>query len=79
MRPATLVLLGLGLAMALTSWAQQAQPGGQMSLDQRFKQLDRNGDGKLTPDELQGEWFVRLDANKDGFVTLEEAKAALAR
>lgn len=53
-------------------------PAGQMSLEDRFKQMDRDGDGKLTPQELPGEWFGRLDTNKDGVVTLEEAKAAMA-
>jgi Ca2+-binding EF-hand superfamily protein len=40
-----------------------------------FQQRDQNGDGKLSRDELPGALFDRLDANKDGFVTEEEAKA----
>ena len=40
-----------------------------------FKQRDKNGDGKLDRSELPGALFDRLDANKDGFVTEEEAKA----
>lgn len=48
-----------------------------VDLDQRFRQLDRNGDGKLTRQELSGELFGRLDRNRDGAVTLEEARAAL--
>ena len=51
------------------------RPGA--ALEQRFRQLDRNGDGKLTPDELtDAATFKRLDANGDGVVTLEEARAA---
>jgi catechol 2,3-dioxygenase-like lactoylglutathione lyase family enzyme len=50
-----------------------------MTLEQRFEQFDRNGDGKLTPQELPGQWFGRLDTDRDGVVTLEEARAALAR
>jgi len=58
----------------------------------RFAKLDRNGDGKLTPDELEtprgdkalsdkraqfGERrFEKLDANRDGVVTLNEYLAA---
>jgi Ca2+-binding EF-hand superfamily protein len=39
-----------------------------------FQQRDQNGDGKLSRDELPGALFDRLDANKDGYVTEEEAK-----
>ncbi|MBU0609689.1 MAG: VCBS repeat-containing protein [Armatimonadetes bacterium] len=76
-RETVLPLLLLAIALATATVAQQTT--GQMTLEQRFQQLDRNGDGKLTPQELPGEWFGRLDTNKDGMVTLEEAKAALAR
>jgi arylsulfatase A-like enzyme len=47
-------------------------------IEQRFRQLDRNGDGKLTKDELPGAAFGRMDANEDGVVTLEEARAYAA-
>jgi Ca2+-binding EF-hand superfamily protein len=58
----------------------------------RFAKLDRNGDGKLTPDELgpahrgkepsakhaefAGRRFDKLDTNHDGVVTLNEYTAA---
>ncbi|MDH7602380.1 MAG: alpha/beta hydrolase fold domain-containing protein [Armatimonadota bacterium] len=46
----------------------------------RFKQLDKNGDGVLTPDELnRPRLFARLDANSDGKITPEEAQKAAAR
>jgi len=44
-------------------------------LDARFKQFDKNGDGKLTPEELgRPKVFAQMDANRDGAVTLEEAR-----
>jgi arylsulfatase A-like enzyme len=49
------------------------QPG--RGVEQRFRQLDRNSDGKLTKDEFPGAAFQRMDANGDGQLTLEEARA----
>lgn len=48
-------------------------------LEARFKQLDKDGDGKLAGEELaKARWLVRLDQNRDGGVTLEEAKGFFA-
>ena len=45
-----------------------------------FKRLDRDGDGKLSPREIpNAERFKQMDANGDGFVTLEEAAKAFAQ
>jgi hypothetical protein len=49
--------------------------GGGGGMSTAFKQRDKNGDGKLDRTELPGAMFDRLDANKDGFVSEEEAKA----
>jgi hypothetical protein len=49
-----------------------SQPGRE--IEQRFRQLDRNGDGKLTKDEFPGAAFGRMDANGDGVLTLDEAR-----
>jgi CubicO group peptidase (beta-lactamase class C family) len=49
----------------------QGQGGGAGALTSQFKQLDKNGDGKITREELPRN-FDRLDANKDGVVTPEE-------
>ena len=51
-----------------------------MAIEFLFKRLDKNGDGKLTPDELKDKtWFDKLDLNKDGVVTLEEAQEAIGQ
>jgi len=48
-------------------------------LQGRFKELDRNGDGKLTADELpRPALFKQMDTNGDGIVTLDEAESAFA-
>lgn len=40
-----------------------------------FQQRDKNGDGKLSRDELPGALFHRLDTNKDACVTEDELQA----
>ncbi|MBU0611262.1 MAG: VOC family protein, partial [Armatimonadetes bacterium] len=52
-----------------------AQPIPQQMQDM-FKRLDRDGDGKLSPQELpNAERFKQMDRDGDGFVTLQEAAA----
>lgn len=56
---------------------QPAVTGG--GLAERFQQFDKNGDGKLTPEEVPyGDFFKQWDQNSNGVVTLEEVKAFFA-
>ena len=44
-------------------------------IEARFKALDKNGDGKIAGDELAAaRWLARLDFDRDGAVTIEEAR-----
>lgn len=61
-------IVSSGAALA----GETPKPGG---MGNAFKQRDKNGDGKLGPDEIPPALFERLDADKNGFVTEEELKA----
>jgi len=50
-------------------------PSAGRGMASLFQQRDRNGDGKLSRDEIPAALFDRLDANKDGLVNEDEAKA----
>ncbi len=73
-------LLVAGLAVAgLVGFWQLSHGQDRDPLTKRFRQLDRNRDGKVTPAELpQPRLFNRLDRNGDDAITLEEARAAIA-
>ena len=63
----------------LATEAQNKATGG-VSVDQLFNNLDKNKDGKITPDELTDEKkFKALDLNKDGVLTKEEVTEALKK
>ena len=52
-------------------------PAAGLGSGERFKAMDKNDDGQVSRDEFQGPapLFDRLDADRDGFVTREEAAA----
>ena len=74
------------MTLALTAPAVAADSAAeQKKLEQAFKAADKNGDGKLSLAEAKdgkvgmprvAKNFDRIDANKDGFVTLDEINAA---
>ena len=70
--------------LAKKAGKKKAQPTGVPGqrgavLLERFNQLDRNGDGKVTSDEFpNADIFKQIDANHDGIVTLEEARTYYA-
>ena len=75
MNQPTFIALCLAGAVAFAP-AQDATPPArpQFSPEQIFKFWDKNGDGKLTPDEVpNANLFKMLDKNGDGVVTKEEA------
>jgi hypothetical protein len=74
--PAAVLLLA-----ALFVAAQTDQAPRDRAVEQVFKRLDRNGDGKLTTEELAAAPAMRdrilaADLNFDGAVTLEEVRMA---
>jgi Ca2+-binding EF-hand superfamily protein len=74
MKPIIAIISLLAIFTVLTLPAQEL-PRPQASVEQRFKQWDKNGDGKLTAVEVPGpQLFKMLDKNGDGIVTLEEAR-----
>jgi catechol 2,3-dioxygenase-like lactoylglutathione lyase family enzyme len=62
------------LFLAVAALAQQPPGRGAGA----FERFDRNGDGKITRDELPGPLFAEIDRDGDGAVTREEARAYYA-
>jgi len=69
--------------MMSPQWRRQdgrgdGRQGGRMI--ERFKQYDKDGDGRVTQEEFpQSDIFRQLDANGDGVITLDEVPAYLQR
>lgn len=68
------------IAPSLLPAQQTAPQPNRPDPEQVFKRVDKNGDGKITQDELPPErrqTFARQDANGDGGISLAELKAVL--
>ena len=65
------------LSLALPLFAQQER-NAEGQVEARFKQFDKDGDGKLSPAEFpNAKLFAQLDKDADGFLSLEEAAPRL--
>ena len=74
----------LSCAMICTAQAQLFGMSIDSMIDKRFKEADKNKDGKLTLDEAKegmprvAKNFDQLDAERKGYVTVEQIKKAVA-
>ena len=72
----------LGYVEYYTTSPTDAPAMGNRNLETLFRQFDRNQDGKLSGDEFPKDWkerLLKLDADADGNVTLEELQQGVAR
>lgn len=72
----------MALTPAVPAFAQSAAQIAEM--EKRFAAADKDGDGKLTPDEAKqgmprvAKNFTKIDVGGKGFVTIDDIKAAMA-
>jgi Ca2+-binding EF-hand superfamily protein len=69
---AAVAALGFGAAAAKPGHDPEGGPGGH------FDRMDKNGDGKITADEMDAshrEMVDAADTNRDGAITREEMRA----
>ncbi|MBQ74004.1 MAG: calmodulin [Gammaproteobacteria bacterium] len=50
--------------------------GKKEQLDEMFSEMDSNGDGAVTSEEVRTHIFSRMDKNEDGFLSPKELKRA---
>ncbi len=75
----TLSLIGLGVTASLAQGGPDGQRGGARP---SFEQLDTNGDGMISEQELQSRGqarFAEADSNGDGMLDMDELTAAAQR
>ncbi len=82
--PTLVALLLAGTMLGTAAFADRGGPGGMGGMFMQmpaFEEVDANGDGKITPEEIDAHRTARaaaLDANGDGGISLEELTAAEA-
>ena len=75
----------LMLVAGLVTAAEPAGRFDQAQFEQRFRQADKGNKGKLSREEAYAEFprmpkfFDEIDANRDGFITLNEVNRAMER
>ena len=82
----SILFFAIAIAIAIACPAQAQLFGGSIEsmIDKRFKEADKNKDGKLTLDEAKegmprvAKNFEQLDAERRGYVTVEQIKKAVA-
>lgn len=85
-KPVLALLSAVCLLLALSSTGR-AMPGmaGKGALSERFTAMDKDNDGKLSPEEfaeglpqMRDTAFGMMDADNDGFISAEEWENAMA-
>jgi hypothetical protein len=82
----SILFFAIAIAIAIACPAQAQLFGGSIDsmIDKRFKEADKNKDGKLTLDEAKegmprvAKNFEQLDSERRGYVTVEQIKKAVA-
>lgn len=73
------------LAMAILTVSVPSHAADAAEVEAKFKAADKDGDGKLTLAEAQAGMprvaknFDKLDADKKGYLTLDQLKVAMAK
>ncbi|MCK0156777.1 EF-hand domain-containing protein [Cellulophaga sp. F20128] len=73
------VLVAVMVTFEVMGVNAQEKPKQRPTIDELFKQMDTNEDGKLSKKEIKGpikDDFSKIDTDKDGFITKKEMEKA---